>query len=97
MYWIMPGHYFFEGLIVSQYHGDTAPILATPGSVFFEYLGCPDTNTDCYGEAQQWVAANFTAWSYQHLPFNMLYMVLLFVFTRAITFYALANLNYRST
>jgi hypothetical protein len=97
MYYVMPGHYFFEGLIVSQYNGDTSQIQASPGSLFWDSLGCPDTSAPCYGEAQQWVAANFTAWSYQNLPWNMLYMVLVFVFTRALTFYGLANLNYRAT
>ena len=93
----MPGHYFFEGLIISQYYGDTTPIEATVNSVFWTYLNCQDPTVPCIGEAQQWVAANFTAWSYHHLPYNILYLVLLFIFTRAITFYALANLNYRST
>ena len=93
----MPGHYFFEGLIVSQYHGDETQIEASPGSAFYQALGCDDPNVPCFGTAQKWVETGFSDWSYHHLPYNMLYLVLLIILTRCVTFYALANLNYRST
>jgi len=93
----MPGHYFFEGLIVSQYHGDETPIEASVGSAFFNYLGCTNPNEPCVGTADQWVEANFTEWSYHHLPYNMVYLVLLIIVTRVVTFYSLAKLNFRST
>lgn len=98
MYWIMPGHYFFEGLIVSQYHGDDTQIEATPGSAFYEAIpSCTDPNTPCFGTAELWVETSFQDWDYQHLPFNLLYLVLLIVFTRGVTFWAMANLNHRAT
>jgi len=97
MYWIMPGHYFFEGLIVSQYNGDSTQIEASVGSAFYQYIGCTDPSEICKGTAEQWIEANFTSWSYTHLPANMLYLVLLIIFTRGMMYYALANFNYRST
>jgi hypothetical protein len=92
---IMPGHYFFEGLIVSQYHDDQTNITASPGTVFYDYLEC-DADP-CIGTAGDWVQANFPDWSYDNVPYNMLYLVLLIILTRVVTFWALAKLNYRST
>lgn len=94
----MPGHYFNEGLIVSQYDGDDTPIEATPGSAFYESLDqCVDPSIPCYGTAEEWVEANFPEWSPNHIPWNILYLIGLIVFTRIVTFWALTSLNYRST
>jgi ABC-type multidrug transport system permease subunit len=104
MYWVMPGHYIFEGLLVSQFDGDQTPIIASPGSPFWEFLGCDDKvgpgtlETECVGTADQWVFASFGGnFIPEHIPTNMAYLVILFVATRAITGFSLGALNYRRT
>jgi ABC-type multidrug transport system permease subunit len=98
MYWVMPGHYIFEGLIVSQFDGDQTPITASPGTPFWELLKCDDKPTPCVGTAEQWVFATFQGnFLPEHLPADIIYLVCLFVVTRLVTGFALGTLNYRST
>lgn len=102
MYWLMPGHYIFEGLIVTQFDGDETPIIASPGTPFWVYLDCEDQiaggATDCIGTAEQWVFASFGGnFVPEHIPANMVYLAILFVATRIITLIALGALNYRRT
>ena len=101
MYWVMPGHYIFEGLIASQFDGDDTPIVASPGTPFWNFLECEDKvgpGEDCVGTAEQWVFASFGGnFLPEHIPRNIAYLVVLFVVTRATTGFALGNLNYRQT
>jgi hypothetical protein len=103
MYWLMPGHYIFEGLIVTQFDGDETPIIASPGTPFWASLRCGEDQiageaTDCIGTAEQWVFASFGGnFVPEHIPANMVYLAILFVATRIITLIALGALNYRRT
>jgi ABC-type multidrug transport system permease subunit len=102
LYWMMPGHYVFEGLLVSQYRNDNTPIIASPGSAFWEFLDCDDKiaagATECVGTAEQWVFASFGGeFVEDNIPWNILYLVGLAITTRVITAIALKRLNYRST
>jgi hypothetical protein len=97
-YWLFPGHYVLEGLVVSQFHEDDTPIEATLGSPFYQFLvgkGC--TSEVCVGTAEQWIDVSFGgAFSYYHLPWNVLYLLALLIAARLITFYALVKFNYLS-
>ena len=98
MYWVMPGHYIFEGLVVSQFDGDETPIIASPGSPFWIELDCANQEAPCDGPAWLWVYSTFGGnFVPENIPTNIVYLVCLFVLTRLVTFWALANLNYRST
>lgn len=102
MYWLMPGHYILEGLLMTQFDGDDTPIQATPGSAFWDSLGCDDqvadNNTDCTGTASQWIDAEFAGvFSIDNVPVDIIYLVALLFCTRIITVWALGHLNYRST
>lgn len=99
MYWAAPGHYIYEGLMMTQYRDDDTEIVASPGSPFYTYLGCapsPDPS-DCTGTAEEWVLTSFGDYSYNHVPYNLLYLLFLIVFSRLATYLALTHLNYRST
>jgi ABC-type multidrug transport system permease subunit len=95
MYWVMPGHYLFEGIFMSQYSGDDTAIAASPGSSFFVFLGCK-AGQECTGTAEQWVDANFVDWSVDSIYWNVLYFVVLLWSTLVVTYVALTNLDYRS-
>jgi ABC-type multidrug transport system ATPase subunit/ABC-type multidrug transport system permease subunit len=103
MYWILPGHYILEGLLVTQFNGDETPIAASPGSPFWDYLGCDEQIADeategCTGTAEEWVFATFGGiFIPDHIPGCIAYLVGLLVFSRIVALWALGNLNYRKT
>ena len=58
MYWINPLHYALEGLIMSQFHGDTTMIQIMDGSLV---------------TAEQYITGyQFTTWSYSHVGYDVL-------------------------
>jgi len=97
MYWLMPGHYVLEGLIASQFHEDGTSIVATTGSSFYYYLGC-NSNTPsekCEGTAEDWIFVSFGGkFSWDNIPYCVLYLVLLIIAARTINYFALQKLNY---
>lgn len=98
MYWVFPGHYFLEGLIMSQFDGDDRLIEASPGSPFFLELGCGTSVVEvCEGSIDVWIGTYFTDWSVDNVKWNVLYLLVLILVTRVITFWALVNINYRAT
>lgn len=68
VYYISPGHWVYQGMIVAVFQGNTDPVLATDGSNFNAFLIgqgiCSDGESPCYGTAQDYVdyffAGNFT-------------------------------------
>jgi ABC-type multidrug transport system permease subunit len=58
MYWMNPLHYALEGLITSQFHGDTTKITMMDGSI---------TTAEDYITNYQ-----FTTWRYSHIGFDVL-------------------------
>ena len=102
MYWLLPGHYVLEGLLVTQFNDDATVIVADPGTPFWYYLGCDsqteDAPTDCVGTAEEWVLATFEgAFLIENVPKNIGYMVGMILLTRILTVFGLGYLNYRST
>jgi ABC-type multidrug transport system permease subunit len=62
MYWITPGHYIFEGIIMSQYDGDDTPITASAGSAFYSALNCQPSAL--YWNCRNWVTSFLTGTIY---------------------------------
>ena len=62
MYWLDPLHYALEGLIMSQFHGDTSPITTMDGSVM--------TAEDYIQNVQ------FPAWNYSNIGYDVLALCL---------------------
>jgi ABC-type multidrug transport system ATPase subunit len=96
MYWLMPGHYVLEGLIASQFHQDDTPIVATVGSPFYTSLGCDGTpDYQCIGTAEQWIADSFGGkFNWNHVPWNVVYLLVVLFAVRIINYFALVKLNY---
>lgn len=73
LYWLLAGHWVFEGIFMSQYAGDDTPIEATtPGTPYWDALGCTTSNSTvveepCVGTAEDWVQAKFPTWSPDNL------------------------------
>lgn len=62
MYWLSPLHYALEGLISSQFHGDTTIITTADGS----------TTT-----AEHYIAhTQYPTWSYDHIGYDVLALCL---------------------
>jgi len=102
MYYLMPGHYILEGLLVTQYYKDETPIEASTDSPFWDYLGCDqqiaEGATNCVGTAEEWVYASFEgAFVIEHVPGCIGYLIGMVVLTRIVTVYGLGYLNYRKT
>lgn len=102
MYWLMPGHYIFEGLMTSQFRDDETQIIASPGTPFWNFLRCEEQIVngaiECTGTAEEWVFASFEGeFLPDHIPGNIIYLVGLLITTRIVTALALAYLNFRQT
>ncbi|GKY93223.1 hypothetical protein MPSEU_000290000 [Mayamaea pseudoterrestris] len=98
MYWILPGHWIMEGLFTSQYGSSQIPIEASLDSPFYVALGCNETdNSPCMGTAGEWLAVTFTSFSADNIKWDVTYLVVMIVISRAVSWVALTNLNYRST
>lgn len=100
MYWVLPGHWIFEGIFMSQFENDNTLIVASPGSVFYNELNCTETTTSedqaCEGTVWFWVQVNFTDWSPSNIPWCALYLIAVMILTRFISFYALTRMNHMS-
>ena len=86
----------FEGIFTSQFDGDTTVIEANPGSAFFMSLNCTE-GEECTGTVEQWIAVSFPDFSSDHIKWDFLYLVLVIVSSRVITFMALTKLDYQAT
>ena len=97
-YWIFPGHYLFEALFTTQFHDDTTIITASPGSAFYDALGCAESpDTICEGTISVWFETNFQDFSRDNVYYCGIYFVALIIGSRLAAFWALTSLNYRST
>jgi ABC-type multidrug transport system permease subunit len=92
MYWLLPGHWIFEGLFMTQFENDQTPILATPGSNYYNYLGC--TSSPCTGTAWEWIQSQFVDFSPNNVKFDITYLIAATVVTRTVTYFALKYLDY---
>jgi ABC-type multidrug transport system ATPase subunit/ABC-type multidrug transport system permease subunit len=99
MYWLLPGRYVLEGLLVTQFHNVDTPIAATPGTAFWNFLGCEaQTQTECVGTAEEWVYSTFDgAFVIENVPNDIGYLIGMISLTRFLTVFGLGYLNYRRT
>ena len=98
-YWITPGHYVYEGLVITQFSGDRRPVAAVEGSDFFLYLGCDGRNsTDvCFGTVGDYVDNFFGGrFTPDHLLQDIFVLALYLVSARVMTFFALKHFNFSS-
>ena len=99
-YWITPGHYVYEGLILSLYWDDQRTVTANKGSEFYTWLGCDrfDHGESCEGTLEQYVwvffGGNFNG---GNLYLDVLVLALFLVLAQVVTFFALRKFQYTNT
>ena len=97
-YWITPGHYVYEGLVLAQYYADQRTVIPTNNSDFYDFLGCDvQAVNPCNGTVEQYVHVFFGGrFNTQNELQDILVLALFLVFARVITFYALKRFNFSS-
>jgi len=103
-YWITPGHYVFEGLVVTQFSDDERLVEAYFGSEFFQYMNCTllqntsdDGSRQCVGYVRQYVDSFFGGrFTRDHVPQDLVILGLYLTFARVLTYFALKKFNYAS-
>jgi len=73
LYWILAGHWIFEGIFMSQYEGDDTPIEASVGTAFYQSLNCTSANESCIGTAEEWINVKFPTWSPSNIKVSLEY------------------------
>lgn len=58
-FYITPGHYVYESLVMSLFSNDTRPVVANVDSDFFMFLNCTQGQTECIGTISQYVDVFF--------------------------------------
>ena len=96
-YWIFPGHYLFEALLMTQFSDDQTLITASPGSAFYEFLQCTPQDDPCQGTVADFMKASFPDYDRDNVYYCGIYFVALILGSRLVAYWALTSLNYRST
>ena len=96
-YWITPGHYVYEALVISQFSDDDRPVIAEVNSEFYEYLSCEKLGADevCSGTVSQFVDSFFGGRFHEdHNLQDIMVLALFLVTARVMTFVALRRFNF---
>lgn len=103
-YWITPGHYVYEGLVMAQYHSDDRTVIAVTNSDFYRYLQCDSDSgrdgggSDCSGTVEQFIHVFFGGmFNKDNELRDILVLALFLVAARVMTFYALQKFNFSNT
>lgn len=98
-YWITPGHYVYEGMIVSLFTDDNRTVFASDNSNFFDYLGCEqDQEEACQGTVEQFMDNFFGGkFAYEHRNLDLIVLTAYLIVARLATLFALKYFNYTST
>lgn len=96
-FWITPGHYVYEGLVVSLFYNLTTPVIATEGSNFYRELGCMD-DTPCVGTVWEYVDSFFGGrFQRSHLYYDIIILGVILTLSRVVTFLALKHFNFTAS
>uniref|UniRef100_A0A7S1V0Y6 ABC transporter domain-containing protein n=1 Tax=Grammatophora oceanica TaxID=210454 RepID=A0A7S1V0Y6_9STRA len=111
-YWITPGHYVYEGLVMAIFQEDERMVIANDGSEFFEFLisdersegpsdlpPCNRQEVDyCEGFVTEYIWVFFGGrFRRENLRTNILVLALYLIAARVFTFVALRKFKYTST
>ena len=99
-YYITPGHYVYEGLVVTIYHEQAGTVLANPNSTYADYLvdqnisDCT-SETNCKGNIQEYIDFFFGGdFTDEHIIRNACILGGMLVLVRVITWLALQYIRY---
>lgn len=95
-FWITPGHFVYEGLIVSIFYNETTPVVATLGSEFYDSLECsPDMEEECIGTVWGYVDTFFGGhYQREHLYYDILVLGFYLTLARLVTYLALKHFTF---
>ena len=95
-YWITPGHYVYEGLVLAQYHGDDRTVIPVNNSEFYDFLECDQLSaSQCNGTVEQFVYVFFGGrFNKDNEVQDILVLALFLVTARVMTFFALKKYNF---
>lgn len=100
-YYMCPGHFVYEGLVVSLFHNDYRTVVADSGSEFFDYLvsigDCDGTmpGAYCAGTVEEFVAVFFGfEYNFDNSMRNALILGLFLVIARLMSFCALKYIRF---
>lgn len=102
-YWITPGHYVYEGLVMTQFNEDQTPVEASPGSAFYFFLidsgDCnPEADAVCTGTVEEFLDQFFGGkFSRDHVWYDAVVLGAYLVVARLATLWALKKFNYTSS
>mmetsp|Transcript_4399 Transcript_4399/g.11080 ORF Transcript_4399/g.11080 Transcript_4399/m.11080 type:complete len:1493 (+) Transcript_4399:44-4522(+) len=92
-FYICPGHYVYEGMIISLYREDNSEVIADEGSDFWDFLGC--TESPCTGSLNQYIDVFFGGVFHDgHIARNGLVLGFILVTTRVLTWVALKYIRF---
>eukprot|EP00522_Entomoneis_paludosa_P007380 CAMPEP_0172455684 /NCGR_PEP_ID=MMETSP1065-20121228/12192_1 /TAXON_ID=265537 /ORGANISM="Amphiprora paludosa, Strain CCMP125" /LENGTH=1539 /DNA_ID=CAMNT_0013208153 /DNA_START=180 /DNA_END=4799 /DNA_ORIENTATION=- len=95
-YYICPGHYVYEGLVVSLYRDDESVVIADEGSDFWDDLGCtPQMTSVCSGSVNEYIRVFFGGdFGEDHIARNTIILGFILVITRLLTWLALKYIRF---
>jgi hypothetical protein len=100
-YYITPGHYVYESLVMSIFSKDNRTVVANVDSDFYMYLvqtgECAMDQDDCYGTTSQYVNVFFGfEYSANHTIRNACILGIILVLARVLTWVALKYIRFSS-
>lgn len=100
-YYICPGHYVYESMVMSLYKDASDTVKATVGSDFYVSLveggDCVDGQDDCTGTVYQYVLEFFGGeFQYDNTLRNALILGGILVMARVLTWFALKKIRFAS-
>jgi hypothetical protein len=101
-YFICPGHYVYEGMILCLFDGDDRNVTANAGTEFYAYLNCPATTADteevnCTGTVDQYIDSFFGGefvGGNNRVAWNAAILGFILVITRVLTFVCLKYIRF---
>jgi hypothetical protein len=100
-YYITPGHYVYESLVMTLFSKDTRSVLANMNSDFYMYLvdtnSCTTGETNCYGTIKEYVEVFFGfEYTHEHRTRNACILGFILLLARVLTWVALKYIRFSS-
>jgi hypothetical protein len=93
-YYICPGHYVYESMVMAIYTDNDKTVTANVGSEFYESV-CPEGQDPCVGSAEAFVNVFFGGeFSYDNIPRNAFILGGILVMARLLTWLALKKIRF---
>ena len=96
-YWITPGHYVFEGMVMALFSKNDNVVIVMPGSTFYESISCT-AGEECTGTVSDFVDVFFGGrFQKDHIWYDALICGMFLLMACVATYYGLRFFNYMNT